>query len=157
MTGVYGPVRWGLAAGPGIGRAACAVVIASTPASGARSLAAGTAGASSGAAADLLRVPGGGPHEQPGIIQLNSRSTGRCNSRTPGSGTSKVPATAWLTAITATTPPQAALIRRLIDRNSGVCQYSRGTVTRAYCSVNGMTGSVTRITAARIAAALARP
>ena len=52
-------------------------------------------------------------------------------------------------------PTQAALMRRLTDRNSGVCQYWRGTVSRAYCSVNGITGSSRKITSARTAAAMA--
>ena len=38
-------------------------------------------------------------------------------------------------------------MRRLTERNRSVCQYSRGPLSRAYCSVNGMTGSIAKIDA----------
>ena len=108
-------------------------------------------------AGDPLRVARGCHRSSAGTIQLNTRLTGRCSSPASASGVSNAPATTWLSAIAAIAPPQAALIRRLIDRNVGLCQYSRGTLSRAYCSVNGITGSSRKITAARIVAATARP
>ena len=57
-------------------------------------------------------------------------------------------------AMTATTPPHAALMRRLTERNSGCASNCRGTLSRAYCSVNGITGSSRKMMRARIAAAI---
>ena len=133
------PARYGLVpAGGGAGGASVAVTRQPRPGP-----AAGGATARRGFApvADPLGVARGSPHEQPGDDPVEQQVDRAVQEPTPGSGTSNVPATAWLTAITATTPPHAALIRRLIDRNSRVCQYWRGTLSRAYCSVNGMTGS----------------
>ncbi len=118
----------------------------------------GRPGRRGGRAADPLGVAGGPPDQQARDDPVEDQVDGTVEQADArGRAPRTRPARAWPTAMTATTPPHAALMRRLIERNSAVCQYCRGTVSRAYCSVNGITGSSRKMTTARTAAAIARP
>ena len=83
-----------------------------------------------------------------GRIQLSHRSA---------RALSMAPAIAWQTTMRPKASAQAAVISRLTRRKAGLDQYSRGTDSRAYCSVKGTHSRDRSAIAQRPPAARARP